>query len=401
MTIEPAEGARVSASADRWSTGAPIQLLLVVAGSISGGFGIGAAVQTATFYTMELGRAGRGESVVSDLLVRLLVNLIAVAFSLVLMAIVRLERRSGWTLAGLIAIISALTAGLRVGLQWALRIELEKTLVPNCIEFIGAFFVVALGAAVGCVLVRTISRLRAEENRSYSQSMRASAALAALQAEELRVRRQVAEGLHGSLQQRLVLFGASIDGIVQKVTQGGSRNEAVVELLHLREDLDQLRQVDVREMSQMLYPDGLEVGFVQAARIMIRRVPSTIAVDLQIDHGVTQIDTVEGGLTELQRLTLIRIMEEGISNALRHGRASRLNVQIGLEHGVVSISLEDDGSGLPGSPRLGGLGLLGNRLELQGGRISLVPSPRLGGAWLKAELPTQLPDVDVADGEPE
>ncbi len=283
-------------------------------------------------------------------------------------------------------------------LEYALGVLIVAPPTAPVIEFLLGVFADALAVTFAGMLSTTGRRLREERVRSVSHEARATAALAAMQSEELRVRRDVAEGLHGSVQQRLVLVGARIDQVVRQITEGGSRNGAVADLFALRGDLDQLRQVDVREMSQMLYPDGLEVGLVQAVRIMVRRVPSTILVDLSIAPAVNEIDTYARVMTEPQRLNLIRIIEEGVSNALRHGHASKLRVALGYADGAVTIEVEDDGTGLPAEPHLNGLGLLGHRLDMLGGHLELRQGETLGGALLTAELPLDAAKTDQSEG---
>lgn len=376
------------------------RMLYVVAGFISGSFGVGAAVQTSALYRFMRSDAVSAHEGAAELVPRLIVNLVTVAIALLLMAVVRLPRRAGWLLWALLAAIAVVSAAVRILLQTAAGLEVGSGAPPLVVEFVFGFVVVALGGLIGGLLLRTTARLRAEETRSLSQSTKAAAALAALQSEELRVRRDVAEGLHGTVQQRLVLAVARIDEIVGLVGDRASRDEAVELLRSLRQDIDHIRQHDVREMSQMLYPDGLEVGLPQAIRIMMRRVPSTIAVELSIDHAVTEVDGYDGGLDEMRRLNLMRILEEGVSNALKHGRASELRISVCVTAGVLRIEVEDDGSGLPPGPKLNGLGLLEQRLVGFGGRLWLEPSRKLGGALLIAELPVDTAALDAARQPP-
>lgn len=375
------------------------RLLLVVSGSIMAGFGVGAAIQTEIYHASG-GVTPATPQWWADFGLRVGANFVTVGVALALLAILRVAERPRWGRFWCIALTAVIGAIVWVSLQSALDLSpLHSPLLVMLALMLGAF-VVVLGSSVGSLLVGVLQRLRAEEMRAYTQSATAAAALAALQSEELRVRRDVAEGLHGSVQQRLVLVGARIDEVIRQITEGSSRNEAIANLISLRADLDHLRQVDVREMSQMLYPDGLEVGLAQAVRIMVRRVPSTIAVDLSIAHAVSELDSYESGLNDMQRLALIRIIEEGVSNALRHGHASSLRVSLDYVDQVVRIEVEDDGSGLPSEPHLGGLGLLGHRLELLGGHLQLRPSPSLGGALLTAQLPMEPEHEGGAEAEP-
>ena len=72
-------------------------------------------------------------------------------------------------------------------------------------------------------------------------------------------------------------------------------------------------------------------------------------------------------------------MQEALRNAVSHGRATHVTVDIALESRGLLVSVSDDGSGfhqapitLP-EPRPGGMGLLGmrERVELLGGVFEL------------------------------
>jgi signal transduction histidine kinase len=55
-------------------------------------------------------------------------------------------------------------------------------------------------------------------------------------------------------------------------------------------------------------------------------------------------------LTPEAALNLTRILREAISNVLRHAQAGRLRVTTGLDEQTFTLSVEDDGIGLPASP---------------------------------------------------
>ena len=90
-----------------------------------------------------------------------------------------------------------------------------------------------------------------------------------------------------------------------------------------------------------------------------------------------------------QRILVIRVLEEGVTNALRHGHAGTLDVSVAVgDDGVLAIELDDDGSGLGDTGRSdwSGLAALDERLTALGGELRLGASP-LGGSRLSARLP--------------
>lgn len=85
-------------------------------------------------------------------------------------------------------------------------------------------------------------------------------------------------------------------------------------------------------------------------------------------------------------LTVFRILQEGTTNALRHGHASRVEAEITRIGNQLHIRLKDDGSGIPpGTPEGNGLTGMRERVALWGGSITLRSGSN--GTVLDARLP--------------
>ena len=93
-------------------------------------------------------------------------------------------------------------------------------------------------------------------------------------------------------------------------------------------------------------------------------------------------------------LAAYRIAQEGLTNALRHARASEAEVLVRYLPDRLDVEVEDNGRGLPptrganGTAPAGGHGLVGirERVALYGGTVELVPSSS-GGVRLAVSLP--------------
>jgi PAS domain S-box-containing protein len=85
---------------------------------------------------------------------------------------------------------------------------------------------------------------------------------------------------------------------------------------------------------------------------------------------------------------LFRITQEAVNNAIRHGRAQRVDVVLELADNFVHLRVDDDGIGFDTTAAGGGMGLLGmrERAELLGGRLALDSRPG-AGTRLGAEIP--------------
>jgi signal transduction histidine kinase len=86
-------------------------------------------------------------------------------------------------------------------------------------------------------------------------------------------------------------------------------------------------------------------------------------------------------------LTAYRLVQEGLTNALKHARAERAQVLVRYSADDIEVTVSDDGRGA-GSGDGGGHGLVGmrERVAVYGGELEAGPRPE-GGYRLRARLP--------------
>jgi signal transduction histidine kinase len=88
-------------------------------------------------------------------------------------------------------------------------------------------------------------------------------------------------------------------------------------------------------------------------------------------------------------ISAYRIVQEALTNALKHSGASRADVRVRYGRGELEIEVVDDGRGRSATAKSnGGLGLIGmrERATLSGGRLTAGPEPA-GGFAVRATLP--------------
>jgi signal transduction histidine kinase len=84
---------------------------------------------------------------------------------------------------------------------------------------------------------------------------------------------------------------------------------------------------------------------------------------------------------------LYRIAQEAVLNAIRHGRAGRIVISLSDRAGRLSLSVEDDGIGLPEDWRQGlGTRIMAHRAAMIGADFSIEPNPT-GGTFVKCSFP--------------
>ena len=99
---------------------------------------------------------------------------------------------------------------------------------------------------------------------------------------------------------------------------------------------------------------------------------------------------VEGDAIKLPAgvdLTAYRLVQEGLTNAIKHARATRAEVLVHYGDGQLEVMVSDNGSGV-GNGDGGGHGLVGmrERVSVYGGELDAGPQPG-GGYRLRARLP--------------
>jgi signal transduction histidine kinase len=118
------------------------------------------------------------------------------------------------------------------------------------------------------------------------------------------------------------------------------------------------------------------------------RLASTVRnAGLDVDLAITgAVRPLPPGL----ELSVYRIVQEALTNVLRHARASRAEVRVGYGPDTVTIDVVDDGTARTASGVPAGHGLVGmrQRARVFGGTTTAGPAP--GGGWqVRAELPAE------------
>jgi signal transduction histidine kinase len=100
------------------------------------------------------------------------------------------------------------------------------------------------------------------------------------------------------------------------------------------------------------------------------------------------------GLSDAMNICLYRVLQEALTNVVKHALASRVRVDLGFEGEAVRLEVADDGCGMEldaAERQPGGIGMLGmrERLELLEGRLEVSSAPGQG-LRLRAILPLRV-----------
>ncbi len=399
----------LTARAERWRDS---RAFITASGAMAAVFGLAVSFQSVYIYTWVAPGGTRGM-----LVERVTANLVSLSAAIIVLALLLWSRwgpslHEWWrpkVLAGVLLVALA-TGLLRSGLQLLLGVYRDPSLQTVLVETGTTAIALAVCATFGFSLSAARRRAREEERAHADQRHRADVALQSLQSEELRVKREVAEGLHGTLQQHLVLISAQLAAVTAALERDGAAavSDATRRLRSLGEDLHTVRERDVRELSRLLSPPLLEVGIAPSIRAILQRLPPSITTTLDVSPEFRLLDDpIDNVFTTAERAVVVRTLEEGVTNALTHGAADRLVVELRIAtpasqddgapaaSGTVELRVLDNGTGLlDGAEPAGGLLQLDRRAAAFGGalRVSSAASDAPeGGAVLRLSMPYRVP----------
>jgi len=88
-------------------------------------------------------------------------------------------------------------------------------------------------------------------------------------------------------------------------------------------------------------------------------------------------------------VTIYRLVQEALTNIVKHSKASQVDVTVSASDGSVVVGVTDNGEGFDATKAVGGFGLIGmrERVSLAGGELELKPSP--SGTTVAAVLPAR------------
>jgi two-component system sensor histidine kinase UhpB len=201
-------------------------------------------------------------------------------------------------------------------------------------------------------------------------------------------RRTLALELHDEMGQTLTAIGVTAAYLGRNAARIGEQR--IVECAQdLRRDVrtsgDQLRA-----MLKRLRPHGMDgPGLASALRELLDGWQQREAGMLFTLAMPAQLPV----LAENAGLVLYRVVQEGLTNVVKHSAARHCSVTIGVDAEVLRVQIGDDGVGLAmecGLPEAGGSGLLGmkERLLMVGGRLDLkAGTTAMPGLHLEISLP--------------
>jgi signal transduction histidine kinase len=203
----------------------------------------------------------------------------------------------------------------------------------------------------------------------------------------LQDRDRIARDLHDLAIQRLFAAGMTLQSTQRFV----DHPEAAERLSRTVDDLDETIKI-IRSTIFGLRAHG---GGAAAVAGLRRRVSETVKASAT-SLGFTPALRVEGLVdTDVPGDVadhVVAVLQEGLSNAARHSGARTVDVQLLLAEGELTLTVADDGRGIPAGVARSGLRILEERATALGGTLTVGEGPEGSGTRLVWRVPVRSPE---------
>lgn len=197
-------------------------------------------------------------------------------------------------------------------------------------------------------------------------------------------RRTIARELHDELGQSVTAIKSLALSVAQRVEASDAESGQAARLIASESArlYDAMHGLIPRLTPLVLDAFGLGDALADLAE-RSRRAHEGLRIELRYEPG-------DAAIAPDAALALYRSAQEGVTNAIQHGRASRIDITVAAERDRLTLTLRDNGSGLApdwaNRPGHHGLRWLAERVEGQGGRFAIEPGEG-GGVRLRVDLP--------------
>lgn len=203
-----------------------------------------------------------------------------------------------------------------------------------------------------------------------------------------KVQRQIGQDLHDGLGQHLTGIAFMSKVLEQRLADAGmAETEQAQKIVRLVNEAIHR----TRELARGLLPVVSEAdGLMSALKRWATEVEDLFHIPCQFDCDETVLITDVSVATHLYH-----IAQEAVNNAIRHAHATRMVLSLTRHDGAGSLTIEDNGVGLPEAHSQTGLGLqiMTYRASMVGGSLDLRRGPN-GGTIVSCRFPLKSQDGD-------
>lgn len=253
------------------------------------------------------------------------------------------------------------------------KIYLTTSFVQHDPFSLAAIFVMFGGALVDnyaaitmMVLVGIVTVTLVAEQKARLDAERLSKEVEDLATELERTR--IAQEIHDSLGHTLTSLNIQLEVARRFADRDQKRSH---EALETAKQLASQSLTDVRTAIQSIrHPD---FNLNEAVNSLARQMQQTQSLDIRVDIKAQDISSAVG-------YQLFRIIQECLTNVMKHAEASQVNVLLRHDSKKIELSVSDNGKGLSLQGKSGGFGIKGmqERVESMHGTVEIQSQPGQG-----------------------
>jgi signal transduction histidine kinase len=199
-------------------------------------------------------------------------------------------------------------------------------------------------------------------------------------------RRRIGRDLHDTLGQQLSGLMFVLDDIEEQLsTQSLPQAEAVAKASDLLERTIGQARMLAHGLNPPVFDDPL--GLTKSIRQLVESIIDQYGIDCRFDCS-GQVPIYVSSCA----VHLYRIVQEAVSNAIRHGKANHIAVRLNRYDDRIELAVHDDGVGISdGAEDAQGMGLdiMKYRATVVGGALDVLPGEQ-GGTVVCCTLPSHL-----------
>jgi len=236
-------------------------------------------------------------------------------------------------------------------------------------------------------LIRDVTESKVLEEQSQAQDRARRELLSQLFSCQEDERKKLARELHDETTQSLTAMAVNLEALAESARDEAARSRLKSMQADAVKTLDGLHRL-IYELRPIALDD---FGLVSAVNSLARRELERggIAVEFRVHGKEKRLPAdVENGV--------YRVVQEAISNIVRHSRAGHCEIDLHFKRGSLAVRVRDDGAGfdvteaLTTTDRPRGLGLLGmrERVDLLKGKLEIVSGRDRKGTEVSIEVPT-------------
>lgn len=176
-------------------------------------------------------------------------------------------------------------------------------------------------------------------------------------------RNRLAREIHDTLGHTLTGIIAGVDACIAMISIAPDMTKQQLEVIS---DVARQGMKDVRRSVNALRPDVLEQGGLLGAILkMIDEMKLTTSANIVFENHIKTLK-----FSEDEEDVIYRIIQESVTNAIRHGKAKNIEITMEREYSIVTIVIQDDGIGAKEIKQGFGLHHMKERIDLLKGELT-------------------------------